>query len=185
MCDEEYVPAWKRVEEANETQKAAWGMSARAILNRHNCALNIPYMVSVICHDAGVKLENYGKVSLQVQRFLRESPDFKLTGGKFGGIHLSETVILSQCRSCTTTNEKFLTDCCEAPDWHRLPDLQAKAEVRLGCPPTPIMVVPTMRADKVEVPPMAVDNYTCGCGNSKLNDKTDRSCWKCGAVVKS
>lgn len=138
MCDEEYVPAWKRVEEANETQKAAWGMSARAILNRYNCALNLPYMVSVICHDAGVKLENYGKVSLQVQRFLRESPDFKLTMGQFGGI----------------------------------------AEVRLGCPPTPIVVVPAMPSRSTPV-----DNYTCGCGNSKLSTETDKSCWKCGELV--
>ena len=29
-----------------------------------------------------------------------------------------------------------------------------------------------------------VDNYTCSCGNSKLNDVSDKSCWKCGAPVK-
>jgi len=24
------------------------------------------------------------------------------------------------------------------------------------------------------------DNYTCACGNGKLNTLTDRSCWRCG-----
>ncbi len=28
-----------------------------------------------------------------------------------------------------------------------------------------------------------VDNYTCACGNKKLNSTTDKSCWKCGAKV--
>lgn len=28
-----------------------------------------------------------------------------------------------------------------------------------------------------------VDNYTCGCGNSKINSKKESSCWSCGAKV--
>lgn len=27
------------------------------------------------------------------------------------------------------------------------------------------------------------DNYTCGCGNSKLCTETDKSCWRCGSPV--
>jgi hypothetical protein len=28
------------------------------------------------------------------------------------------------------------------------------------------------------------DNYTCGCGNTKCNT-SEKSCWKCGTVIKS
>lgn len=30
---------------------------------------------------------------------------------------------------------------------------------------------------------VVVDDYTCGCGNTKLSTKTDKSCWRCGAAV--
>ncbi len=30
--------------------------------------------------------------------------------------------------------------------------------------------------------PAVVDDYTCGCGNTKCN-KTEKSCWKCGAPI--
>jgi hypothetical protein len=36
------------------------------------------------------------------------------------------------------------------------------------------------------VVPPPVDNYICSCcGNDKLNDITDKSCWKCGEVIKA
>lgn len=36
----------------------------------------------------------------------------------------------------------------------------------------------------VVVSSQVVDNYTCGCGNSKLNSAADKYCWKCGAEVR-
>jgi len=40
----------------------------------------------------------------------------------------------------------------------------------------PMTGVPDMITGKL------TDNYTCGCGNTKLN-RTEKSCWKCGAAI--
>jgi rubrerythrin len=78
----------------------------------------------------GLRPENQERVSLQVERFLHESPDFELRKGKSGGVF-------------RTTNEP-----------------SPKAVISKG------------------------DNYTCkGCGNTKLNNISDKSCWSCGRTV--
>ena len=143
--DEEYVPAWKTATVANEVQRASWDKVASELLDRYNCTINMPAMTSMMCQALFVKAENFRSISLSMERFLRESPDFKLVRGKGGGIRRAS----------------FVT-----------------AEARLGCPPTPIVVVPSMHRRTSE------DNYTCGCGNSKLCTETDKSCWKCGATIR-
>ena len=48
-----------------------------------------------------------------------------------------------------------------------------------------LQVVPTSIVQKAMPTTSPVDNYTCkSCGNSKLNDMTDKICWKCGVLVK-
>jgi hypothetical protein len=146
--DEEYVPPWKAAVVATENQKVAWGQVAGELLDNYKCGINMPAMISMVCQKVGVRPENWRTVSLSMERFFRESPDFKLVKGKHGGIFR------------TTSSDKAIP------------------EARLGCPPTPIVVVPSMHRRTPE------DNYTCGCGNSKLCTDTDKSCWKCGAPVR-
>lgn len=54
-------------------------------------------------------------------------------------------------------------------------DLNTIREIKTGTLPPPIPQV---------VAVTYADNYTCkGCGNTKLHDKNDKSCWSCGRKV--
>lgn len=90
--EEDFVPpirlTWRDAEPANEVQAKAWVEIASNLF--HECkinAINLPAMIyMVVGRIPGLRTENYDSVSLQVERFIRESPSFELRQGKNGGV---------------------------------------------------------------------------------------------------
>jgi hypothetical protein len=133
-------PRWQDAEPANVEQAKAWTTIINAVFDRYSGkAINMPALLYVVVGNIpGLKEENRDRVSLQVERFLHESPDFELRSGKNGGVF---------------RQSRFLTE-------------------RHG-------ELPQATSHVVSV---TINNHTCKCGNTKCN-KTEKSCWKCGAPI--
>lgn len=137
--DDYTKPAWEDAELANDVQAKAWGEIASNLFDEHKVrAINLNAMISMVSYGANIRPENYDRVSLQIERFIRESSLFELRKGKDGGVFRKPGALL---------------------------------ELK------PMLGVPDMITGKL------ADNHTCGCGNTQCN-KTEKSCWKCGAAIK-
>lgn len=136
-------PTWRNAEPANEVQAKAWMEIINDLFKEYkNTAINLPAAIALICNRVQVRPENYASLSLQIERFIRESPELELRKGKSGGLFRKEVA-------------------------------QPVASIKL----VKMLGVPDMITGKLE------DDYTCSCGNTKCN-KTEKSCWKCGAAIK-
>lgn len=169
-CQDEYVedafpdyspPTWRDAEPANEVQAKAWMEIINDLFQEYkNTAINLPAAIALICNRVKVRPENYASLSLQIERFIRESPEVELRKGKNGGMFRKE------------------------PDTRGMKPIDALDYVdRLKVQPIAVITlkkmvgVPDMITGKLE------NDYTCGCGNTQCN-KTEKSCWKCGAAIK-
>lgn len=159
-CNQEAILplTWQDAKPANEVQAKAWGEAANELLKQY-ARINLHAMIIGIAYNCNVRPENFPHVTLQIEKFLRESGAFELRSGKNGGVFrkdLNTIVNLDGVSKSTypfTSRETLLR------------------EVHGTLPPVlePIQSV-------------TVDDYTCGCGNTKCS-KTERSCWKCGAAI--
>jgi hypothetical protein len=77
--DDYTKPTWEDAEPANEVQAKAWGEIASNLFDEHKIgAINLPTMISMVSYRANIRPENYDRVSLQIERFIRESSLFDL-----------------------------------------------------------------------------------------------------------
>lgn len=128
---------WREVEPANDVQAKAWMGYLNQVYEQYpGKAIPMMTVISLVGQMIpGLRPENYEKVSLQIEKLIRESSEFELRKGKSGGLF----------------------------------------KIASGTLPAPIPQV---------VAVTYADNYTCkGCGNTKLHDKNDKSCWSCGRKV--
>lgn len=159
---------WRTAELANENQAKAWTEIINGLLEV-NPVINLPNLIAMVCGEVQVRPENYDSLSMQIERFIRESlmPTWSLRKVGGGGMFKTES---------QTSNMKAI----EALDFvdrkQRAADIQktiaSKEAVAL--------------AAKVEswAHQAPEDNYTCQCGNKKLNKDVDTSCWSCGTAIK-
>jgi len=176
--DEEYErPApiqnyfWSDVEPANEVQAKAWMGYINEVYTQYpNIGIPMMALVSMVGQKIpGLRPENYNKVTAQVQRLIRESPDFEIRKGKSGGVFrkdpqaILDTVLEQRIQKAIATAK-------EMAGIRDNPISYAKLTEMAG--------VPDLITGQVK------DNYTCkGCGNTKLHDTNDKSCWSCGRKV--
>jgi hypothetical protein len=152
---DQYTAPWRTAEVATPEQKADWTRIVNAALDTHHYA-SIPSMISKMMVEYGTTFPGYQRTYRQMERFLRESPDFEIRIGRYGGVfqaskHVAGVVCLTStnCQYVRCQNARYAAEDAAVP---------------------PVLQTP-------------VDNYTCGCGNSKLCTHTDKSCWRCGAPV--
>lgn len=179
---EEYVPSspparifWSEAEPANEAQAAAWMGYINEVYDMYPGvkAINMPAMISLVAQKIpGLRPENYASVSASVERFIRESPAFELRKGKSGGVFRKEP----------DTRGMKPIDALDFVDHKRIQNAVTKA-LEMSLHDEFAKASPEVQEAAVKM--MAVqDNYTCkGCGNTKLHDTNDKSCWSCGRVV--
>lgn len=82
------TPRWYNVEPANEVQAKAWLGYVNESLDKYNVqGMPMVTLLSVVAQKIpGLRPENYSMVIAQVEKMLRESPDFEFRKGKSGGI---------------------------------------------------------------------------------------------------
>ena len=91
--DDYTKPCWEDAEPANEVQAKAWGEIAYNLFDQHKVrAITLSAVVSMVSYGANIRPENYDRVSLQIERFIRESPMFELRKGKDGGVFRKQPI---------------------------------------------------------------------------------------------
>jgi hypothetical protein len=84
-------PCWEDAEPANEVQAKAWGDIINSIYDDMKVkTINLPAAIAIVCQNVQVRPENYASLSLQVERFIRESSNYELRKGKNGGVFRKE-----------------------------------------------------------------------------------------------
>lgn len=106
-------PLWQDAEPANEQQAKAWGDIVDRALKDYG-HVNMPTLVAIVLGECQVRQENYHRVGLQVERFIRESSNYELRQGKSGGVFKrsktsgsNQTTKLESnctCKTCGNTN---------------------------------------------------------------------------------
>lgn len=101
-------PTWQDAEPANEEQARVWGSVVDRTLKDYG-RINMPAAIAIVLGECHVRPENYTRVGLQVERFLRESSSFQILKDKNGGFFKSEPINPNNytCKGCG--NEKLST----------------------------------------------------------------------------
>lgn len=88
-------PTWRDAEPANEEQAKAWTACANEVIEEYGGKpINLfAFVYLTVGRIRGLKSENRERVALQVERFLRESPNFELRKGKNGGVFRSNPLL--------------------------------------------------------------------------------------------
>lgn len=166
---------WQDAEPANQAQAVAWGMLADRILDKYG-GMSLSYVVSEVCGGIpGLRDENYPRVKLMVERFLRENPKYELRG-RAGGIFkrgpaggTDRSVVYAE-----PTPRGFAAAVTLIDEMSKAPkEVQDHAlrMIKSGTLPPPMPEV------------VAINDHICpGCGNNKCS-KAERTCWKCGGAL--
>lgn len=156
-------------DETNEVQAKAWTEAADEILNQHP-RVSLHALAIGIAYKCNVRTENFSRMTLQIGRFIRECGKYEVHKGKSGGVFRTPTLIDEMAKAPVPVQDAAF----KMMSGHPFTERERLLDVKTGTLPPPMEPIVSV----------TVNDYTCGCGNTKCN-KTEKSCWKCGAAIKA